>query len=351
MPGAMTEHLTDRASWFETEVGRLIPDLYGAAVRLARNEADAQDLVADAIGNAWTHLDSLEEPRSFRGWVFRILHNSFISQRRSSRVRAVEERYDEDAEGDVILDAVRAMYTDVAAHPEKRFHFPQGRAACEYVGYPAALLDRIPEPALESFAGVGYPFAASVIGAGDTVLDIGSGSGTDALIAATLVGSAGRVIGLDITAAMRRKLERNAAAMGLTTVEVLEGNAEAIPLPDASVDVVTSNGVINLVPDKDRAALEIARVLRPGGRLQIADIVVSTPPSEACRSQPQLWAECIVGATTEQDCLARFADAGLEAIEVLDSGDYFARSDSAETRKVAAGFGVHAIVFRARKPE
>jgi SAM-dependent methyltransferase len=252
---------------------------------------------------------------------------------------------------DVILDAVRAMYTEVAAHPENRFHFPHGRAACEYVGYPTELLDQIPLSAVESFAGVGYPFAASVIRRGDTVLDVGSGSGTDALIAATLVGTGGHVIGLDITAAMRRKLERNAVAMGLTTLQVLEGDAETIPLPDASVDVVTSNGVINLVPEKARAAGEIARVLRPGGRLQVADIVVRAPPSEACRSQPQLWAECIVGATTEQDCLAHFAAAGIGEIEVLDRRDYFARSENPETRAVAAGFGAHAIVFRGLKPE
>ena len=248
-----------------------------------------------------------------------------------------------------IFDAVRSMYTEVATHPERGFHFPHGRTACEYVGYPAEVLDAIPPAAVESFAGVGYPFAAEVIRTGDIVLDIGSGSGTDALIAATLVGRTGRVIGLDMTAAMRRKLAQNAAAMGVT-VDVVDGNAEEIPLPDASVDVVTSNGVINLVPDKLKAAAEIARVLRPGGRLQIADIVVESLPSEACRNQPQLWAECIVGATTEPDYLATFARAGFADVEVLDHRDYFAKSANAETRKVAAGFGAHAVVFRAWKP-
>lgn len=251
---------------------------------------------------------------------------------------------------DVIFDAVRAMYTDVAHHPEKRFHFPHGRAACEFVGYPADLLDQIPAAALEWFAGVGYPFAADVIEPGDTVLDVGSGSGTDALIAAALTGPSGRVIGLDLTDAMRRKLERTARALGLTTIAVLEGNAEAIPLPDAAVDVVTSNGVINLVPNKTRAVAEIARVLRPRGWLQVADIVVGALPSEACRAQPQLWAECIVGATTEADCLSRFAAVGFEQLEVLDHRDYFARSENPETRKVAAGFGARTVVFRARKP-
>lgn len=248
---------------------------------------------------------------------------------------------------DVILDAVRAMYTDVASHPEREFHFPTGRRACELVGYPAAWLDAVPTTAVESFAGVGYPFGADVIREGDTVLDVGSGSGTDALIASRLVGDAGRVIGLDMTEAMRRKLRANAARAGAGNVTVLEGNAEEIPLPDGSVDVVTSNGVLNLVPDKARAFREIARVLAPGGRLQLADIVVGTLPGEACRAQPQLWAECIVGATREEDYVAMLRDAGFGAVEVLSRLDYFAGSGSAETRKVAGSFDAHTVVLRA----
>ncbi|HEX2217464.1 MAG TPA: methyltransferase domain-containing protein [Gemmatimonadales bacterium] len=251
---------------------------------------------------------------------------------------------------EVIFDAVRRMYTDVATMPEREFHFPTGRRACSFVGYPAEQLDRLPASAVESFAGVGYPFAAGVIRAEDTVLDIGSGSGTDALIAADLVGPAGRVIGLDMTAAMREKLRANATAIGAGNLDVLEGNAEAIPLPDASVDVVTSNGVLNLVPDKPRAIREIARVLKPGGRLQLADIVVETLPSEACRAHPELWAECIVGATTAERYIAEFGGAGLCEVEVLDRRDYFSGSGSAETQKVAGSFGAHSVVIRARKP-
>jgi len=251
---------------------------------------------------------------------------------------------------EVIFDAVRRMYTDVALIPEREFHFPTGRRACELVGYPAEQLDRVPAAALESFAGVGYPFAAAVIRSGDTVLDIGSGSGTDAFIAAGLVGQGGRVIGLDLTEAMRDKLRANAAAAGAANLEVLAGNAEAIPLPDASVDVVSSNGVLNLVPDKSHAIREIARVLRAGGRLQIADIVVRTLPSEACRAHPELWAECVVGATTAESYLTGFEAAGLCDIEVLGRSDYFAGSSSAETRRVAGSFGAHSVVLRARKP-
>ena len=250
----------------------------------------------------------------------------------------------------VIFDAVRRMYTDVALMPEREFHFPTGRRACEFVGYPAERLDRLPATAVESFAGVGYPFAAAVIRPGDTVLDIGSGSGTDALIAAGLVGLTGRVIGLDLTQAMRDKLRSNAAAAGADNLEVLAGNAEAIPLPDASVDVVSSNGVLNLVPDKPRAIREVARVLRPGGRLQIADIVVQTLPSDACRSQAELWAECIVGATTAETYTAEFEAAGLCDVEVLSRSDYFSGSCNAETRRVAGSFGAHTVVLRARKP-
>jgi SAM-dependent methyltransferase len=251
---------------------------------------------------------------------------------------------------EVIFDAVQRMYTDVALMPGREFHFPTGRRACELVGYPAEQLDRLPAAAVESFAGVGYPFAAAVIRIGDTVLDIGSGAGTDAFIAAGLVGPSGRVIGLDLTEAMRDKLRANASAAGAANLEVIAGNAESIPLPDASVDVVTSNGVLNLVPDKPRAIQEIARVLRAGGRLQIADIVVRTLPSEACRDHPELWAECIVGATTGESYVAGFEAAGLCDVEVLSRSDYFAGSSSDETRRTAGSFGAHGVVLRARKP-
>jgi arsenite methyltransferase len=252
---------------------------------------------------------------------------------------------------EVIFDAVRRMYTEVAVAPEQGFHFPVGRWACEFVGYPAEQLDGLPVSALESFAGVGYPFAANVIRPGDVVLDIGAGSGTDALIAAHLVGRSGRVIGLDTTEAMQEKLRANIVLSGAANVEVLAGNAESIPLSDGSVDVVTTNGVLNLVPDKARAMREVGRVLRSGGRLQMADIVVRSLPSEACRSNPKLWAECVVGATTKETYFAGFEAAGLHSVELVDQRDYFSASSSSETRKVAGSFGAHSVVFRAVKPE
>lgn len=247
-----------------------------------------------------------------------------------------------------IFRAVADMYTDVATHPEKTFHFPTGRLACLFVGYPGAQLDLIPATAAESFAGVGYPFAAGVVREGDVILDIGSGSGTDALIASTLTGARGKVYGLDMTPAMLDKLRRNAAAMGAHNVEPVEGNAEEIPLPDASVDVVTSNGVLNLVPDKRRAFAEIARVLKPGGRLQISDISLAKPVSDKSRSDPKLWAECVVGAVVEDHYLDQLRAQGLN-IEVISRLDYFAGSVSADTRRVAHGLGAHTVVMRGGK--
>ena len=250
---------------------------------------------------------------------------------------------------DVILDAVRHMYSQVACAPGREFHFPTGRSACAFVGYPAERMRSVPERVVESFAGVGDPFIAGVVRPGDTVLDVGAGSGTDTVIASTLVGPGGRVYALDMTEAMRRKLRENVEVLGLANIEVLAGEAEAIPLPDAAVDVVTSNGVLNLVPDKRRAVQEIFRVLRPGGRVQIADIVLGRSASNACRSNPELWAECIVGAVTESAYLDLFRAAGFESVEKLGALDYFAGSPSAETRAVAESLGAIAIVLRAER--
>jgi SAM-dependent methyltransferase len=242
-----------------------------------------------------------------------------------------------------VIAAVREMYTAVATAPRRGFHFPVGRDACLVVGYPPALLEALPEEALESFAGVGYPFRAAAIRPGDTVLDVGAGSGTDALLAARLAGPRGRVYALDMTPAMSAKLRALVTRLGIANLEVLEGNAESIPLADATVDVVTSNGMLNLVPDKPRAIGEIRRVLRPGGRVQIADIVIRRPVTLDCATDPKLWAECVVGATVDEDYLALFRDAGFDDVRLLRDFDYFAHSSSAETRDVARRFGARAV--------
>ncbi len=250
-----------------------------------------------------------------------------------------------------ILKAVEDMYTEVANCPAHHFHFPTGRRAAELAGYPATELDALPPAALESFAGVGYPFAAGVIRENDTVLDIGSGSGTDALIAAHRVGPKGKVYALDLTEAMRAKLALNVSAAGAAAIEILAGNAEQIPLPDRSVDAVTSNGVLNLVPDKTKAITEIFRVLKPGGRLQISDIALAKPITRKAKRDPKLWAECIVGAVEEDAYLDLFRGIGFKHVEYVSSFDYFAHANGEDTRLMAGYFGAQAITFRARRPE
>ena len=234
---------------------------------------------------------------------------------------------------DSIFEAVSAMHSEVANLPDKVFHFPTGRAACLFVGYPVEQLDAIHESAVEAFAGVGYPFAAGAIRESQSVLDVGSGSGTDVLIAARLVGPSGKVWGLDMTPAMLKKARANAAIMGVTHVEFVEGNAEQIPLPDESVDLVTSNGVLNLVPDKPRAFAEIFRVLRSGGHVQISDIVLGKPISEQSRANPKLWAECIVGAVLQDEYLALLGRACFEDLEQLGQLNYSSKSSEPETRE------------------
>ncbi len=248
-----------------------------------------------------------------------------------------------------IFDAVQDMYSEVAACPAKGFHFPVGRAACEYVGYPTAELDSIPAAAVESFAGVGYPFNANVIRNGDVVCDIGSGSGTDILISALKTGPAGKVYGIDFTDAMLEKAVENIRLSGFDNVSVIKGDAESVPLPDGCVDVVTSNGVLNLVPDKSIAFQEIRRILKHEGFLQISDIVLGRALSEKSRTNPQLWAECIVGAMPETHYVELIRNAGFTDVLILNRTDYFEKSSSNSTKDVARQYGAIAITLSARK--
>lgn len=251
---------------------------------------------------------------------------------------------------DQITAAVQAMYGAVAADPAQHFHFPVGRSACVALGYPESELDPLPPEVVASFAGVGYPFRADVIRPGDTVLDIGAGSGTDSFIASRLVGDRGKAWALDITPGMVAKLKASAQAAGLDNIECIEADVERIPLPDNSVDVVTSNGALNLVPDKRRAFAEILRVLRPEGRVQIADVVIARPVPLGGRSDPQLWAECVVGASIDEDYLDLFRDAGFSDVRVLREFDYFAESPSTETRRIASTLGARSIEVAMRRP-
>ncbi|MCI0444442.1 methyltransferase domain-containing protein [bacterium] len=249
-----------------------------------------------------------------------------------------------------IFSAVREMYTEVARFPKQEFHFPTSRSACEFLGYSNQDLDSLPLEAVESFAGTGCPFLANCIQHGDTVLDIGCGSGTDLLISAQRTSTSGKVIGIDLTDAMREKAKQNISIADCTNAEVLEGNAEEIPLPDCCVDVITSNGVLNLVPDKVKAFDEMYRVLRPGGRMQIADIALSRRLSPAAKNNPRLWAECVVGAVPEQIYVKMLHNAGFEKVRVLQRIDYFDHSSNPSTKEVARQYGARSIVLTATKP-
>lgn len=183
---------------------------------------------------------------------------------------------------------IRKTYAGVSERPDGDFVFPTGRAWALDLGYPPEL-ERVPETAVESFAGVANPFSLGRLAPGERVLDLGSGAGTDTLVAALMVGPEGRVTGLDMTPEMVAKAARAAAELGVENVELVVGEAEALPFPDASFDVVISNGVIDLVPDKDAVFAELHRVLAPGGRIQVADVTLQRPVSEEGRRNIDLW--------------------------------------------------------------
>lgn len=191
---------------------------------------------------------------------------------------------------EVLRSEIRKVYADVASDPKRGYHFHTGpEYARDRLGYPQELLDRVPAEISASFAGVGNPFSLGPIRAGEVVLDIGSGAGMDSFIAASLVGPAGRAIGLDMTDAMLEKATAWQQRLGLRQLEFRKGLAEEIPLDDASVDVVISNGVINLTPDKAMVFREIHRVMKPGGRLQIADIIVQKEVPPAAKEDVAIW--------------------------------------------------------------
>jgi arsenite methyltransferase len=195
-----------------------------------------------------------------------------------------------DVEIDVELlkSEIKKTYASVSDEPEKDFIFPTGRAWAEDLGYPDEL-SNVPDTAAESFAGVANPWALGRLSPGERVLDLGSGAGTDSLIAAQMVGEQGQVTGVDMTPEMLAKARAAAAEMGAQNVDFVETEAEHLPFPDATFDVVISNGVIDLIPDKDAVFSELYRVLTPGGRLQIADVTIQNPVSAEGRRNIDLW--------------------------------------------------------------
>lgn len=243
---------------------------------------------------------------------------------------------------------VKDMYRSVAEDPHGEFHFEMGRAMAERLGYPAADLDRVPAEAIESFAGVGYYFHLAQLKEGETVLDLGSGSGMDSFVAALKVGPAGKVIGVDMTDAQRGKANRLRERDGFRNVSYIEGYIEDVPWPASSVDVVISNGVINLAPDKSKVFNEAFRLLKPGGRFAISDIVteVQLPESIVCNST--LWAACIGGAAQQDSYRAQIEAAGLRVVAVEDNPAY--QFISRNARGASRKFGIKSVSLLAVKP-
>lgn len=248
-----------------------------------------------------------------------------------------------------LRDHVHAVYSRLADDPSGSFHFHRGtRYAVETLGYEPEQLARVPEVARARFAGVGNPLAAGPLPLGGVVLDHACGAGTDLILAALRVGPLGRAIGVDMTPAMRERAREAIALAGLAErVEVREGLLEALPVADASVDVVVSNGVLNLSPDKRRALSEIARVLKPGGRLYLADVVVQRELSTRARRDPELWAACVAGALPEPELHELAAEAGLLEGRVVARFESFAGASAAA--KVSPELELGAVSFSARK--
>lgn len=225
---------------------------------------------------------------------------------------------------------VKAMYRAVAEDPRGEFHFEMGRTMAERLGYETADLDRIPAEAIESFAGVGCHFDLAALKPGETVVDLGSGSGMDSFIAALKVGSEGRVIGIDMTDAQLGKAERLRAGAGFANVAYHKGYIDKTPLGAGSADAVISNGVINLAHDKQAIFRETARLLKPGGRLAISDIVTATQLPETVVCNADLWAACIGGAMQRDNYRSAIESARLEVKAIRDNPGYQFISASAK---------------------
>jgi arsenite methyltransferase len=242
---------------------------------------------------------------------------------------------------------VKDMYRHVAEQPHGAYHFEMGRPLANRLGYAGKVLDRIPAGAIESFAGVGYFFDLAELKEGERVVDLGSGSGMDVFFAAAQVGSDGQVIGVDFTTEQLEKAQRLAEDGGFDQVELREGRIESIPVEDSSCDCVISNGVINLAPDKERVFAEAARVLRPDGRLAIADIVSEHELKESIVCDADLWASCIGGAAQEDAYRAAIESGGLR-IDDLRENPYEFISERAQD--ASAKYGVKSVSLLAIKP-
>lgn len=241
---------------------------------------------------------------------------------------------------------VKDMYRHVAEEPRGDYHFELGRPLAERLGYPGDVLDEIPEGAIESFAGVGYFFDLAELAEGESVIDLGSGSGLDVFFAANRIGAGGRVVGIDFTAEQLEKARRLAADGGVDQVEFREGRIEALPVEDQDFDCVISNGVINLSPEKDRVFAEAARVLRRGGRLAIADIVSEQQLRESIVCDADLWASCIGGASQQDAYREAIEGAGMRVDDIKQNPYEFI---SERARDASVKYGVKSVSLLATK--
>ena len=242
---------------------------------------------------------------------------------------------------------VRDKYREVALSPDGEFHFHTGRPLAALLGYPSPIVDRLPDRAVESFAGVGNPHAIRPLRPGERVVDLGSGAGFDCFVAATAVGPTGRVVGVDMTPEMLTKARSTAEALGLTHVEFREGLLEDVPVDDGWADVVISNGVINLCADKAMVFREAMRALRPGGSLQFADIANGKALPEAAVCEIDLWTGCIAGGLPVDEWCLHLERAGFVDISVGLAVDAFGGSRGEHN---ARSYDVTAHVFLAKKP-
>jgi arsenite methyltransferase len=243
---------------------------------------------------------------------------------------------------------VKNMYQEVALEPDREFHFETGRALAERLGYPPDDLDRIPAAAIESFAGVGHFLDLAAIAPGDAVLDLGSGSGMDSFLAALAAGPNGRVVGVDMTDEQLAKADRLAADANVTNVEFRRGYIEEPPVDEQSFDCAISNGVINLSPNKPAVFAAVARALRPGGRLALADIVSTQQLPEGVTCDASLWAACIGGAMQRDGFRDAIEGAGLEIEEWRENPEYRFVSERADN--AVRKYGVTSISLLARRP-
>jgi arsenite methyltransferase len=243
---------------------------------------------------------------------------------------------------------VKAMYRRVAQNPKGRFHFELGNSLARRLGYPSKILRKVPAAAIDSFAGVGYHFDLAALKAEEELVDLGSGSGMDCFVAAQQVGPKGRVVGVDMTDPQRAKAERLAQTVGFENVSFLKGYIEKVPAADGEFDAVISNGVVNLSPEKETVFREAARLLRPGGRLAISDIITEKPLTEAIVCDVSLWASCIGGAAQRQSFRRSIESAGLQIQRVKENPEYNFLSESAQW--ATGEFGVKSISVLAVKP-